>query len=81
VNEVNGTDLNDLLGGLGFVRGTGFEGEVWTNPNSEWMSQVWIYFSHFEGGGWSWNAANGFDLAKFFRWWEGVFQYKHHINT
>lgn len=64
---------NDLLSALGFVRGTGFDGEVWTNTESEWMAQVWVWFGgKFTNDHMRYDARNGFDLAEFFKWWEKV---------
>lgn len=59
-----------LLGALGFVRGTGFDGEVWTNPENIYLSQVWIHFSgDFQKWEAAYDARAGFDLGAFFKWW------------
>lgn len=72
-------DTREFLTALGFERGTGYPGEVWTNTDNAWMTQVWVYFYpdhiHF---GLSYDASAGFDPKKFFRWWEEVSDEKHH---
>lgn len=67
----NAITCNHWLESLGFRRGEGFDGEIWTNPDSEWMTQVWIKFSGSEKPWALWyDATEGFDLKDFFQWWE-----------
>lgn len=62
---------SDLLAALGFIRGTGFDGEVWTNVDSLWMTQVWVCISgNCEGGDYWFDARTGINLKDFFSWWE-----------
>jgi len=66
-------ELNDLLSNLGFIKGTGFDGEVWTNIDSEYLTQVWICITGDPTkGSLSYDATKGFNLAHFFKWWEKV---------
>ena len=71
-------DTREFLTALGFERGTGFLGEVWTNTDSAWMTQVWVYFypQHMDFH-LSYYAYAGFDSKKFFRWWEEVSDAEH----
>ena len=63
----------DLLGAVGFIRGTDFDGEVWTNVDSEWMTQVWVYLSGEPGNfKLNYDGRKNFDFGKFFKWWEEI---------
>lgn len=66
-----------ILTALGFVRGKGFDGDVWTNPNPDWMTQVWIVFSGEEVPFRGFSARKGFDLETFFGWWETQSREEH----
>jgi hypothetical protein len=76
------------IAALGFVPCVGFEcGEVWTNPESPWLTQVWIHLSGiFEEreslpSGLHWDARDGLDLAEFFKWWQRVSAEAHHATV
>ncbi len=70
---------NPLLERLGFVLGSGFSGVVWTNPHSTWMTQVWVCVGGEYDGGYLWyDARNGFDLERFFKWWEEVSRHEYY---
>lgn len=60
-----------IIESLGFKRGTGFKGEVWTNGENIHVSQVWIYFSGSfpERFSDAYDARSSFDLKSFFEWW------------
>jgi len=60
-----------LLAQLGFVRGHGFDGEVWTNINHKQMAQVWVMTSgEFKPSDLWWDATGDVDLKSFFEWWD-----------
>lgn len=67
------SELSQLLCAIGFIRGNGFDGEVWTNCESLVLEQVWIYFSgEVPNSTYVYDATSGFDFKKFFAWWEAL---------
>ena len=77
----DGAELHStaLLERLGFVLGSGFSGVVWTNTHSTWMTQVWVCVGgEYDGGDLWYDARNGLDLERFFKWWEEVSRNEHY---
>ncbi len=74
-----GLSIRVLLASLGFICGDGFEGEVWTNVESAWMTQVWIRLKgDHHIGLLGWDATKGLDVAAFFKWWEEMSAESYH---
>jgi len=75
------SELRTLLSELGFTKGKGFDGEIWTNRKSEWMAQVWICLSGKSTSLYfNYDARNDFKLVDFFQWWEKVSTIEHTHN-
>jgi hypothetical protein len=70
--------ISEQLEQLGFIKGTGWGGNVvYTNPDSKHMTQVWVYLSGdsdnpFTVSDACYDARHSFDLKHFFSWWEQV---------
>lgn len=65
-----GEEIMEILKQLGFVLMTGTEDIVFTNPDSTYLTQVWVLIEGEGGGLTEYDARYGFCFKDFFKWWE-----------